>query len=200
MASPTWWTWVWVNSGSWWWTGRPGVLQFMGLQRVRHDWATELTWCFILGFPDSSAGKDTTCRVGHPGLTSGWGRSPEWIGYPFQYSWTFQVTQMVKKPPALQETCIWFLGWEFPLEEGMATHSCTLAWRITMDREAWWPTVHWVSKSQTRLTKHSTWFTSTQHYPCIRVIACHFSCYPFKTIKKMLLCVLSAILSPQSGT
>ena len=37
-------TWVWVNSGSWWWTGRHGVLQFMGLQRVRHDWATELNW------------------------------------------------------------------------------------------------------------------------------------------------------------
>jgi len=44
MASLTRWTWVWVNSGSWWWTGRPGVLQFMGLQRVRHDWATELNW------------------------------------------------------------------------------------------------------------------------------------------------------------
>ena len=36
--------WVWVNSGSWWWTGRPGVLQFMGSQRVRHDWGTELNW------------------------------------------------------------------------------------------------------------------------------------------------------------
>ena len=44
MSSPTQWTWVWVNSGSWWWTGRPGVLQSMGLQRVRHDWATELNW------------------------------------------------------------------------------------------------------------------------------------------------------------
>ena len=44
MASPTWWSWVWVNSGSWWWTGRPGVLWFMGSQRVRHDWATELNW------------------------------------------------------------------------------------------------------------------------------------------------------------
>ena len=44
MASLTQWTWVWVNSGSWWWTGRPGVLWFMGLQRVRHDWATELNW------------------------------------------------------------------------------------------------------------------------------------------------------------
>ena len=44
-ASPTWWTWVWVNSGSWWWTGRPGLLQFMGSQRVGHDWASELNWC-----------------------------------------------------------------------------------------------------------------------------------------------------------
>ena len=44
MASLTRWTWVWVNSVRWWWTGRPGVLQFMGLQRVGHDWATELNW------------------------------------------------------------------------------------------------------------------------------------------------------------
>ena len=44
MASPTWWTWVWVNSGSWWWTGRPGVLRFMALQRVGHSWVTELNW------------------------------------------------------------------------------------------------------------------------------------------------------------
>ena len=44
MASLTQWTWVWVNSGSWWWTGRPGMLWFMGLQRVGHDWVTELNW------------------------------------------------------------------------------------------------------------------------------------------------------------
>ena len=44
MASPTQWTWVWVDSGSWWWTGRPGMLGFMGSQRVRHDWVTELKW------------------------------------------------------------------------------------------------------------------------------------------------------------
>ena len=44
MASWTRWTWVWVNSGSWWWTGTPGVLQFMGPQRVGHDWETELNW------------------------------------------------------------------------------------------------------------------------------------------------------------
>ena len=44
MASPTQWTWVWVDSGSWWWAGRPGMLQFMGSQRVGHNWATELNW------------------------------------------------------------------------------------------------------------------------------------------------------------
>ena len=44
MASLTLWTWVWVNSGSWWCTGRPGMLRFMVLQRVRHNWATELNW------------------------------------------------------------------------------------------------------------------------------------------------------------
>ena len=46
MASPTQWTWVWVNSGNWWWTGRPGVLQSMGSQRVGHDWATKLSQLF----------------------------------------------------------------------------------------------------------------------------------------------------------
>ena len=44
MASPTRWTWVWVNCGSWRWTWRPGVLQFMGSQRVGHDWVTERNW------------------------------------------------------------------------------------------------------------------------------------------------------------
>ena len=44
MASPIQWAWVWVNSGSWWWTGRPGVLRFMGSQIVRHNWASELNW------------------------------------------------------------------------------------------------------------------------------------------------------------
>ena len=59
MASLTQWTWVWVNSGSWWWTGRPGVLQSMGLQRVGHDWATGLTElkCYWWGFPSGASGK-----------------------------------------------------------------------------------------------------------------------------------------------
>ena len=44
MTSLTYWRWVWVNSGSWWWTGRPGVLWSMGLKRVAHDWTTKLKW------------------------------------------------------------------------------------------------------------------------------------------------------------
>ena len=47
LASLTRWTWVWVNSGSWWWTGRPDRLRFMGSQRVGHDWATDLIWHYI---------------------------------------------------------------------------------------------------------------------------------------------------------
>ena len=50
MVSLTEWTWVWVSSRSWWWTGRPGVLQSMGSQRVRHVWATELNWTELVRF------------------------------------------------------------------------------------------------------------------------------------------------------
>ena len=64
-------------------------------------------------------------------MIPGLGSSPEeGIGYPFQYSWTSLVAQMVKNPPAMQETWVLSLGWEAPLEEGMATHSSILAWRI----------------------------------------------------------------------
>ena len=59
MASPTRWTWVWVNSGSWWWTGRPGVLQSMEPQRVRHDWVTELSWISFLKYKSPTVPRDT---------------------------------------------------------------------------------------------------------------------------------------------
>ena len=59
---------------------------------------------------------------------------------------------MVKKPPAMGETWVQSLDWEEPLEEGMVTHSSILAWRIPMDRGAWWATVHGVAKSQTQLS------------------------------------------------
>ena len=64
MASLTRWTWVWVNPGSWWWTGRPGVLPFMGLQRVGHDWVTELTQLNCTnGLPCGLSGEESTCSA-----------------------------------------------------------------------------------------------------------------------------------------
>ena len=89
-----------------------------------------------MGFPGSSAAKESDCNAGDPSSIPGSGRSPgEGIGYPFQYSWASLVTQMVKNPPAMQETWVRSLGWEDPLEEGMATHSSILAWRIPWTAE-----------------------------------------------------------------
>ena len=59
------------------------------------------------------------------------------------------VAQMVKNLPAIRETWVQSLGWEEPLEDGMATHSSFLAWNIAMDRGAWRAAVHGVAKSQT---------------------------------------------------
>ena len=119
MASPTHWIWVGVNSGSWWWTGRPGVLQSMGSQRVRHDWAAVLSWTedgCTLGFPGGSDGKESACSAEEPGSIPGSGRSSgEGNSNPLQY--------------------------------------CCL--ENSMDREAWWATVHGVAKSQTWLNMHT---------------------------------------------
>ena len=93
----------------------------------------------IWGFPDSSVGTESICNAGDPSLIPGSGRSAgEGIGYRLQYSWAFLVAQMIKNPPAMQETWVQSLGWEDTLERGMATHSSILAWRIPMDRGAWW--------------------------------------------------------------
>ena len=62
------------------------------------------------------------------------------------------VAQMAKNPCAIQETWVLSLVWEDPLEESIATQSSTLAWRILMDREAWWATVHGVAKIRTQLS------------------------------------------------
>ena len=107
---------------------------------------------FPLGFPGSSAGKESACNARDQGLIPGFGRSTgKVMGYPVQYSWASLVAQTVKNLSAMWETWVWSLGWEDPQEEGMATHSSILAWRIPMDRGAWWAIVHRVSKSQTRL-------------------------------------------------
>ena len=62
------------------------------------------------------------------------------------------VAQMVKSPPAMQETWVQSLCWEDPLEEAMAIHSSILAWRISMDRRTWWAAVYRVKKSRTQLS------------------------------------------------
>ena len=78
--------------------------------------------------PGSSAGKESTYNARDPGSIPGSGRSAgERIGYSLQYSWDSFVVQLVKKPPAIQETPVPFLGWEDPLEKGKATHSSILA-------------------------------------------------------------------------
>ena len=82
------------------------------------------------------------------------------------------VAQMIKNLPALQETWVWTLGWEDALEEGMITYSSILAWRMPMDKGAWWATVHGVAKNQTRLSdwaQHSMYTHMRTHtlYTCI---------------------------------
>ena len=83
-------------------------------------------------------------------MIPGSGRFPgEEISHLLQCSWVSLVAQMVKNLPAMWETWVQCLGWEDPLEEGMATYSGVLAWRIPMDRGVWRATVHRVTKSNT---------------------------------------------------
>ena len=102
-------------------------------------------------FPDGSAGKESTRNAGDPGSIPGSGRSPgEGIDYPLQYSWASLVAQLVKNPAALQETWVWSLGWEDPLDKGRATHSSILAWRIP-----------WTVESRGLQRVRCEWATST---------------------------------------
>ena len=84
-----------------------------------------------MGFPGSSAGKESACNGGDPSSIPGLERSAgEWIGYPLKYYWASLLAQLVKNLPAMWQTCVRSLGWEDPLEKGRATHSSILAWRI----------------------------------------------------------------------
>ena len=83
------------------------------------------------GFPDSSVGKESICNARDTGSIHGLGISAgEGIGYPLQDSWASLVAQLVKNPPAVRETWVRSLGWEYPLEKGKATQSNILGWRI----------------------------------------------------------------------
>ena len=87
----------------------------------------------------------------------------EGIGYTLKYSWAYLVAQMIKNPPAMRETWVRSLGWEEPLEEGMATHSSILAWRIPMDRGAWWDSP-WDHKESDMTEQLSTAQHNIQEY------------------------------------
>ena len=85
----------------------------------------------LMGFTDSSIGKESACNAGEPSSIPGSGRSTgEGTGYPLQYSGASLVAQLVKNPPAMWETWVRSLGWKDPLEKGKTTHSSILAWRI----------------------------------------------------------------------
>ena len=84
-----------------------------------------------MGTSGSSAGKESTCKAGDPSLIPRpGGFAGKGIGYPLQYPQASLVAQLVKNPPAKQETWVISLGWEDPLEKGKATHASIPAWRI----------------------------------------------------------------------
>ena len=138
MASPTQWTWVWVDSGSWWWTGRP-VLWSMGLQRVGHDWVTELrdfhfhfSWYHYSHFliKDAAAAKSlqscpTLCDPidGSPPCSAVPGipqaRTLEWVAISFSSAWRWKVkvkrsvVSDSSRPHGLKPTRL-LCPWDFP--------------------------------------------------------------------------------------
>ena len=89
-----------------------------------------------MGLPWWLSWEESACNAEDPGLIPGLGRSPgKGIDNPLQYSWASLVAETVKNLPAMQETWVQSLGWEDPLEEGMATYSSILAWRIPWTEE-----------------------------------------------------------------
>ena len=89
-----------------------------------------------MGFADSSVGKESTCNAGDPSSIPGLGRhSGEGIGYPLQFSLASLVAQLVKNLPAMQETWVLSLGWEYLLEKKTTTHFSIVAWIIPWTEE-----------------------------------------------------------------
>ena len=126
MASLTQWMWVWVNSGSWWWTGRPGMLQFVGSQRVGHDWATELNWTRLV----------ITFLPRSKHLLISWLQSPSAVILE-KLQWSALIFYMgfscgsAGKESAYNvgDLCL-IPGLGRSPGEGKATHSSILAWRM----------------------------------------------------------------------
>ena len=130
-------------------------------------------------FPGSSAGKESACNAGDTSSIPGSGiPAGEGRGYPLPYSWASLVAPVVKTLPAMQETWVQSLGWEDPLEEGKATHSSILAWRIP------W-TVKWHLNEKPKWT-----FWATQEMPVAHVGAI----YKRSILVKILSCVYHSTL------
>ena len=152
MASLTRWTWVWVNSGSWWWTGRPGVLQFMGSQRVGHDWATEMNWIKEIK-PVNPKGNQPWIFIGRtdakaqaPGLWANQCEQPTYWKRPW---WWERLKSKVEEDVRGR--------WLYIITDLMDINLNKL-WEIVEDREAWHAVVHGVPKNWTWL---SDWATTT---------------------------------------
>ena len=108
MPSSTWWTWIWASSGSWWWTGKPGMLQSMGLQRVRQDWATELNWTELR----SSIPKNTSILINNlPFPQWRWA----WIHYvEMSLAFIWAVCKQTGNQPYLHQSSATFLSLHGP--------------------------------------------------------------------------------------
>ena len=105
-----------------------------------------------------------------------------WFNTLYETLWASLAAQAVKNQPAMWETWVRSLGWEGPLEEGMATHSSILAWRILKDRGTWCAIVCGVTKGQTQLSdeaQHSPWDLYSKYFhqlvPCFLIDLCVFN-------------------------
>ena len=171
MASPTRCTWVWVNSGSWWCTGRPGVLGFMGWQRVGHDWATELNWIklstMIVRLPISPFNSVKFCLVDVKILLL-----DIWLLLCLSdeltlhgYAWGSLVAQTLNSLPAMWETQVRSLSQEDPLKVEMATYSSILTWRVP-----WMEKPGRLQSMGSQRVRHD-WRTNTHDQLCMSLLS-----------------------------
>ena len=116
MASPIQWTWVWVISRSWWWTGRPGVLRFIGSQRVRHDWVTELNWTETLSTSASSFCSDVPfshfelkLQLAFKNLFEQEGRTRCWR---YRWTWSISLSTHISGIHLQTQKCVEKTSWE----------------------------------------------------------------------------------------
>ena len=146
--SVTWWTWVLASFRSWWWTGKPGVLQSIGSQKANTtEWTEPSTFeslnplsdLFFIPIPPWPQ-INNTCVL-----------HDTWL--PTPVPWASLVVQLLKILPAMPETWVWFLGWEDPLKKGKATHSSLLAWSIPWTVYSPWG--HKESDMTERLSLHT---------------------------------------------